>query len=241
MVLLSAGIGAMPVLAMLHALSAAHSKTEVLWMHAARDGKHHPFATEVRSLLRGLPKRRSYICYSRPNPNDRIGVDFNAAGHLSRSVFDQIGVPLAADVYICGPNRFMDEMRRSLVDLGVSPAQTCLELFNGGESLTPRVVGTVKRAPHSPDKDTNARPLVSFTRSGVPAYWNASIYGHLLEFAEACDVPVRWSCRTGVRHNCERDLVFGTVVYGPQPLELPAEGNLLLCCSQPTHDVTIDL
>jgi ferredoxin-NADP reductase/MOSC domain-containing protein YiiM len=165
--LLSAGIGATPLLAMLHALAAAHFKSQVFWLHAARDGQHHPFAAEVQSLLRDLPQSRSCIYYSSPDPSDILGEDFDAAGHLSGSVFDTIGLPREVDVYICGPNRFMEEMKRSLVDFGVSPARIHLEIFNGGESLTPGVVGTVKRAPHAPDKDINTGPLVSFARSGV--------------------------------------------------------------------------
>jgi ferredoxin len=69
----------------------------------------------------------------------------------------------------------------------------------------------------------------------------ASAYQSILELAEACDVPVRWSCRTGVCHNCESGLVSGTVAYGPEPLDKPADGNLLVCCSQPIGDVVIDL
>jgi ferredoxin len=83
--------------------------------------------------------------------------------------------------------------------------------------------------------------LVSFARSGIAAHWKASAYQSILELAEACDVPVRWSCRTGVCHTCESGLVSGTVVYGPEPLDEPAEGNVLVCCSQPTSDVVIDL
>ena len=64
-VLLSAGIGATPVLAMLHALAAAHSTRQITWLHAARDGQHHPFASEVRSLMSALTNGRSYI--STPN------------------------------------------------------------------------------------------------------------------------------------------------------------------------------
>ena len=66
-------------------------------------------------------------------------------------------------------------------------------------------------------------------------------YGSLLELAEACDVPVRWSCRTGVCHNCESGLVAGDVAYDPEPLDRPAAGNLLVCCSRPIRDVVIDL
>ena len=107
--------------------------------------------------------------------------------------------------------------------------------------MTPGVVRAAPRSPHSPEHDANTGALVSFARSGIAAHWNASAYQSLLELAEACDVPVRWSCRTGVCHSCESGLVSGAVVYGPDPLEQPADGNLLVCCSQPTRDVVIDL
>lgn len=63
----------------------------------------------------------------------------------------------------------------------------------------------------------------------------------MLEFAEACDVPARWSCRTGVCHNCETALLAGDVDYTLEPLEPPAAGNVLLCVSTPRNDVVIDL
>jgi len=240
-VLLSAGIGATPVLAMLHALAAARSARPVLWLHAARDGQHHPFAAEVRRLIPALPHGRLYVCYSRPASRDRMGEDFDAAGHLSRSVFDEVGVPREANVYICGPNRFMADMKEALAALGVASERIHAEIFNGGESLTPGVVGAAARTPHLPDDDADTGPLVSFARSGIAAHWKASAYQSILELAEACDVPVRWSCRTGVCHNCESGLVSGAVAYGPEPLDQPADGNLLICCSQPTSDVVIDL
>ena len=240
-VLLSAGIGATPVLAMLHALAAARSTRPVLWLHAARDGQHHPFAAEVRRLMPALTHGRHYVCYSRPDSRDKMGEDFDAAGHLSRSVFDAVGVPREADVYICGPNRFMADMKETFAAFGVAPARIHAEVFNGGEPLTPGVVGAAARAPHLPDDDASTGLLISFARSGVAAHWKASAYQSILELAEACDVPVRWSCRTGVCHNCESGLVSGAVAYGPEPLDQPADGNLLICCSQPTSDVVIDL
>jgi ferredoxin-NADP reductase len=239
--LLSAGIGATPVLAMLYALAAVRSTRQVLWLYAARDGQHHPFAAEVRRLMLELPHGRSYVCYSRPGSRDKIGEDFDAAGHLSHSVFDEIGVPREADVYLCGPTRFMADMKESLATFGVAPEWIHIELFNGSESITPGVVGAAPRTPHLPKGDANTGPLVSFARSGIAAHWNASAYQSILELAEACDVPVRWSCRTGVCHTCESGLVSGAVVYGPEPLEKPAGGNLLTCCSQPIRDVVIDL
>jgi ferredoxin-NADP reductase/MOSC domain-containing protein YiiM/ferredoxin len=240
-VLLSAGIGVTPVLAMLHALAAERSTRQVIWLHSARDGQHHPFAGEVRSLMRALTNGRSYVCYTRPDPIDKKGEDFNATGRFSRSVFDELGLPPEAEVYLCGPSRFMADMREALTALGVAPERIHIEIFNGGESMTPGIVGAVTRVPHPPGDEANTGPLLSFARSGISAHWNASRYGSILELAEACDVPVRWACRTGVCHNCESGLVSGVVVYGPEPLDMPADGNLLVCCSQPTGDVVIDL
>jgi ferredoxin-NADP reductase len=240
-VLLSAGIGATPVLSMLYALAASGSTQQVFWLHAARDGQHHPFVAEVRRLMLALPHGRSYICYSRPDTRDKLGENFDATGHLSRSVFEQVGFPREADVYLCGPTPFMSDMKEALAILGVAPQRIHVEIFNGSESITPGVVGAATRSPHRPNDDADTGPLVTFARSGLAAHWNASTYKSILELAEACDVPVRWSCRTGVCHTCESGLVSGEVAYGPEPLDRPANGNALVCCSQPIHDVVIDL
>ncbi|MES1175667.1 MAG: MOSC and FAD-binding oxidoreductase domain-containing protein [Myxococcales bacterium] len=240
-VLLSAGIGATPVLAMLHELAASRSTRHILWCHGARDREHQPFVAEVRGLLRALPNARSHVCYSHPGPNDRLGEDFDAAGHLSQSVMERLGISPEAEVYLCGPTHFMADMQQALAALGVTRERTHLESFNGGESLTPGVVRAPTRAPHPLEIDDGSGPLVSFARSGVTARWNAAAHRTLLELAEACDVPVRWSCRTGVCHNCESGLVSGEVAYEPDPLDQPAAGNLLLCCSRPVRDLVLDL
>jgi ferredoxin-NADP reductase/MOSC domain-containing protein YiiM len=240
-VLLSAGIGATPVLAMLHALAAARSTRQVMWLHTARDGQHHPFAGEVRGLMSALTNAHSYVCYTKPDSNDKPGEDFNATGRFSRSVFAALALPQDGDAYLCGPAQFMADMQEALTALGVAPERIHIELFNGGESRTPGVVGAIARAPHPPGSEANTGPLVSFARSGISTHWDAARYASILEMAEACDVPVRWACRTGVCHNCESGLVSGSAVYEPQPLDKPADGNLLVCCSQPAGDVVIDL
>src|SRR5262249_51573956 len=174
--LLSAGIGATPVLAMLHALAAARSTRQVLWLYAARDGQHHPFAAEVRPLMLALPHGRSYVCYSRPGPRDKMGEDFDGAGHPAQSGFDQGGGQREAEVDFSGPTRFMADMKEALATLGVAPERIHVELFNGSESITPGVVGAATRAPHLPKDDANTGPLVSFARSGIAAHWNPSAY-----------------------------------------------------------------
>lgn len=241
LILLSAGIGVTPVLAMLHALAAAQSNRHVLWLHAARDGAHHPFAAEAHGLVQGLAHGRSYVCYSQPLAGDKVGMNFDGLGHLSKPVLSGLPVPLDAEVYLCGPTRFMDDMREMLAGSGIARERIHVEIFNGGESMTPGVAATSRPAPHLPPNPRDTGVLVSFARSGIAAHWDGSAYRSILELAEACDVPVRWSCRAGVCHNCESGLVSGAVAYAPEPLDGPSEGNLLICCSQPTGDVVVDL
>jgi ferredoxin len=94
--------------------------------------------------------------------------------------------------------------------------------------------------PHLPAEPVGTGPLVSFARSGLNVRWDPA-FQSLLEMAEACDVPVRWSCGTGVCHNCETALIGGDVSYRPDPVEPPADGNALICCSRPQGDIVIDL
>jgi ferredoxin-NADP reductase len=240
-VLLSAGIGVTPVLAMLHALSAQHSSRPVLWLHAARDGAHYPFGAEVSRLMLPLTQARRYICFSQPRPEDVPGKSFDAAGHLSAADFAALGLSQEAQIYLCGPNRFMDDMKAILGSQGMDARQIHTEIFSGSPTRNPGVVSVTARTPHLPPKQAQSGPLVSFARSSIAVHWQESAYQSLLELAEACDVPVRWSCRSGVCHNCESGLVSGDVDYRPDPLERPADGNVLLCCSRPTRDVVLDL
>jgi ferredoxin-NADP reductase len=240
LVLASAGIGITPVLAILHALAATRSTREIWWLYGARDGRHHPFAEESRALLRLIPHGRSRIWYSRPTPEDRPGTDFDERGHMTVARFDELKIQRDADFYLCGPTGFMRALSTDLAAWGVPQARIYTEVFGSGESSTPGIVDSHHRLPHSPVGLVGTGPLVSFARSNLSLHWHPK-FRSMLEFAEACDVPVRWSCRTGVCHRCESGLVAGAVDYRPDPLEPPAEGNVLICCSQPRSDVVIDL
>jgi MOSC domain-containing protein YiiM/ferredoxin-NADP reductase len=239
-VLLSAGIGATPVMAMLHALAAEGSPREVWWLHGARNRDSHPFASEARQLVASLARGKHWVLYSRPGPGDRIGQDFDAVGHLGVPVLDPLGVPRDADFYLCGPTAFLHDLRVGLATAGVGGSRIHSEIFGGSEPLTPGVVSPA-RAPHPPEGSSASGPLVSFARSGLAVRWGGSGNQSLLELAESCDVPVRWSCRTGVCHNCESGLISGSVSYQPEPLDAPAEGNVLLCCARPVGDVVVDI
>ena len=239
-VLLSAGIGLTPVLAMLHALAAGGSRRDVWWIHGARNRAEHALSAEMRALLKSLPLGHSHIRYSTPSPEDRPGVDFDSPGRVSLQVLQELGAPREADFYLCGPAAFMSGLTADLASWGVPSTRVHSENFGSGPSLTPGVVAAPSRAPHLPDRPAGPGPMVSFARSNLALHWD-SAFQSLLELAEACDVPVRWACRTGVCHTRETGLIAGAVDYSIDPLTPPGDGNLLICCSRPRGDIVLDL
>jgi ferredoxin-NADP reductase/MOSC domain-containing protein YiiM/ferredoxin len=239
-VLVSAGVGVTPVLAMLHALHDSDSTREIWWLHGTRNAAEHAFAEESRSLLATLPNAHGRVWFSKPDPADRLGADYDEVGHITAERIAAAGAPTDADFYLCGPTPFMTAIRSGLESLGVATARVHTETFGAVAPITPGIAPSSGPPPHLPLGTPGAGPLLSFVRTGLNVRWDTA-YGSILELAEACDVPVRWSCRTGVCHTCETGLLEGQVSYAPEPLEPPAEGNLLLCCSQPRGDLTVDL
>src|ERR1700735_652911 len=238
-VLLSAGVGATPVMSMLHSLAAERSQREVWWIYGARNRVEHPFAEESRSLLKQLSRGRGYIVYSRPAAIDQVGADFDAAGHIDTALIEKIGVSQGSDFYLCGPSSFLQNMRDGLRNWGVLAGNVHTEVFGSLEAITPGMAQVV-HTPHLPQGPPGSGPPVSFARSGITAAWDRK-FASLLELAEACDVPVRWSCRAGICHTCMTGLIGGSIAYDPEPLERPAPGNVLICCSQPNAGVSLDL
>lgn len=239
-VLISAGIGITPVLAMLHALAAGSSARQVWWIHGARNGNEHPFAGETRRPIQSLPHCRGCVLYSQPRREDELGVHFDAPGHLNVPLLARLGVGRDSDFYLCGPGAFLEDFAAGLATWGVARERVFTEIFGAGKSSAPGQVQVSHHSPHPPAGLPGTGPRVSFARSGLQVSWDPALK-NLLELAEACDVPVQWSCRTGVCHNCEIALIAGAVKYNPQPLDPPAEGNLLICCSCPRVDVVLDL
>jgi ferredoxin-NADP reductase/MOSC domain-containing protein YiiM len=242
LVFLSAGIGITPVLAMLHQLVAdgGAANRQVYWIHGARNGAEEVFAQEVRQLLGALPHARALVAYSQPRADDRQGRDFDVSERISAATIQKLGVPVTAQFYLCGPVGFMSALIDGLVGIGVASGNIHSETFGSEASITPGITATPARPPHPPVGEQGHGPTVSFSRSGLALPWSDS-YQSLLEFAEACDVPVRWSCRMGVCHTCETALIAGRVRYEPEPIDAPANGNVLICCARPENDIELDL
>jgi ferredoxin-NADP reductase/MOSC domain-containing protein YiiM len=233
--LASAGIGITPVLAMLHALAAESSARSVCWLHVTRSPATQAFRQEVEDLLARLPDVSAHVFYTVEAPADSGSATTVHTGRPDTEALRSLGVPLDCDAYVCGPAAFMAGMSASLGELGLGEAQIHSEAF--GASVAPGSGPAV--AVHAPAGPPGAGPSVTFSRSGLTVSF-ADRYRNLLELAEACDVPVHWSCRTGVCHSCVTPLVSGSVGYDPKPLDQPAETELLLCCTTPRGEIVID-
>jgi ferredoxin-NADP reductase/MOSC domain-containing protein YiiM/ferredoxin len=240
-VLLSAGIGITPVLSMLHALASesAESPREVWWIHAARNATEDVFAQEARQLLAAIPESHSAIAYSKPDSTDQAGNDFDIRGHWDLANLEGLNLPLEGDFYVCGPPAFLRDVKRDLIFLKVPQNAIHQEVFGAEESIEPGVTKAEVKPPHSP-VPAGTGPIVSFIRSGLSVPWDER-FKSILELAEACDVPVRWSCRTGVCHTCECGILEGQLRYAPEPLDPPARCNALICCSTPESPIELDL
>ena len=239
-VLLSAGIGATPVLAMLHSLASAASRREIWWIYGARNRAEHPFAKESRGILQTLVNSRSHVVYSKPDSGDEPGVDYDSVGHVDTPLLDRLGVTRDADFYLCGPPSFLKQLTEGLKTWGADSSRIHEELFGPETPITPGIAPSSHPPVHPPAGKSGVGPQISFTRSGLTVPWDSRFF-NLLELAEACDVPVQWACRTGVCHTCECALIGGAVQYQPDPLELPSTGNVLICCSRPSSDIEVDL
>ncbi len=131
-------------------------------------------------------------------------------------------------------------MSAGLAAIGLGAGHIHTEPFGPAAGITPGIAATPTRTPHPPPGEPGGGPKIEFARSNLAIAWSDH-FASLLELAEACDVPVRWSCRTGVCHTCETTLIAGSVDYDPDPVEPAAPGSALICCSRPHEDVVLDL
>jgi ferredoxin-NADP reductase len=237
--LISAGIGVTPVLAMLYQLAAERSQREIRWLHGARGPAEHPFASEAHALLASLPNASEHIFYSGATSPQRHQAHA-APGRLTKEVLAGLAIPRDASAYICGPASFMADMRDALISLGLDQAAIHTELFGALPSINPGITGQASKPPHQPPGPPESGPLVTFARSGITTPFGSD-WRNVLDLADACDVPTRWSCRTGVCHTCVTPLLSGDITYSPDPLEPPADGEVLICCARPGTDIVLDM
>jgi ferredoxin-NADP reductase/MOSC domain-containing protein YiiM len=242
--LVSAGVGITPVLAMLHRLAADGSSRPVWWLHAARGPAELSFGTETQGLLRKLPNAHAFTFFSSTAAADGSDEHTDIPGdvrheRLSAAALRQLSLPADSVAYVCGPPGFMAAITSALAACGLSKTNIRTEAFGALAPVNPGIVGEAEHRPHLPT-ELGTGPTITFSRSGITAAFDETKKS-ILEFAEACDIPTRWQCRTGVCRTCETGIVAGEVTYSPEPLDKPLPGTFLPCCSRPATEVVLDM
>lgn len=227
--LASAGVGVTPMLAMLADLAEDPSGAQVTWLQVVRSAAEHLFAHEVTALLAGVRHARSQVFYTAPG--DETSGPF-IPGRPTATDVEALHLTPDTHALLCGPAGFMADLSAALLAAGLTPDHVHTETFGAATSTG--------RPPHPPAHHPAIGVTVTFARSGLAVRW-APEHGTMLDLAEACDIPVSWSCRSGVCHRCQVALVNGAVAYDPTPLDPPPPGNVLMCSTTPRSAVTLDL
>ncbi|MFV8176342.1 MOSC domain-containing protein [Mycolicibacterium peregrinum] len=228
LILMSAGIGVTPVLAMLHHLATTSSSRRIIWIHTTQDESSHAFRDEITTLLTALPNAERHDFYTAA-PGRRLDDTRIAA----------LGLPANATAFLCGPSKFMEDMASALTAVGITRIHS--ELFGTRPAVNPGSVPTAQaRRPHPPAGEPGTGAAVTFARAGLTVPWSPR-YRTVLELAEACDVPTQYSCRSGVCHLCATEVVTGSFDYVTDPLDPPAPGSALICCAAPSGELVLDL
>jgi hypothetical protein len=127
--LISAGIGVTPTVSMLRDVVARSPRRKLVFVHVARDGRHHALAAEVRRLVSAGADIESHVFYSRPTAEDRIGHDFDEAGRPDANRLAALLPEDDTDVYLCGPVGFMASVQQGLEGRGIAPERIHTESF----------------------------------------------------------------------------------------------------------------
>lgn len=260
-VLVSAGIGITPMLAMLEAIvsgggvaasagcglspdpvegptASAVRPREVHFVHGARSSKELAFGSRVQDLVARGENAHGYLLFSRPGGSDRLGTDFDLAGRVTAAGLAALLPGLDADFYVCGPSGFMADIVSGLLALGVPEDQVHYEFFGAARSL----LGDAAGAEAGPEiLDEQGRPiLVTFARSGLTVPWRKNVFS-LLALAESAGLRPDASCRTGLCSTCVTRIDGGEIDYAIEPMDPVDSGMVAVCCARPRTSVMLDL
>ncbi len=232
-VLLAAGVGITPMLAMLrHIVYEGVRKQRVrptILFHAARSKLDRAFDREIAELVEAS-KGAVRVIRVLSDPQDaQEGTDYEAAGRieiplLTRSLqFDDY------DFYLCGPPAFTQSIYDGLRDLNIGDGRIHAETF-GPSSLVRREDTGATVAQFDPPATEPVK--VIFTETAKEARWQPEA-GSLLELAEARGLEPEFSCREGSCGTCKVKLLAGKVTYLKRPGAAVADDEVLICSAVP--------
>lgn len=232
LVLLSAGVGITPLLSMLNTVAASGRK--VWFIHGARNGREHAFGQHVRDLAREHDNISVHIAYSAPDASDVASTDYDSIGRVNIDLLKRILPFDNYGFYLVGPTPFMRDIFSGLCAMGIDEGRIHYEFFGPAAALQDPDKHSQKRAEVG-EGDTE----VVFANSSIEATWDGQ--GSLLDLAESVGLTPPYSCRAGICHTCQCEIIEGEVAYDEEPLSPPDSGEALICVGKPKGRVVLNL
>ncbi|HJV84225.1 MAG TPA: 2Fe-2S iron-sulfur cluster-binding protein [Noviherbaspirillum sp.] len=236
-VLIGGGIGITPMLSMLETTLSLTPGREVWLFYGIRNGREHIMKAKLCDLAQRHPNFHLHVCYSRPEPEDIPGRDFQHASHVNIGLLRQTLNLRPYHFYICGPRQMMESLVPALADWGVDP--DCIHYEAFGPSTVPKLTKASKEPP-APRPAAAALPKVRFAASAIERQWDTRA-DSLLEFAEDLGLSVPSGCRAGSCGSCQTKIVSGEVETSKEPDFDVTTGCCLLCISKPKSDLVLSL
>lgn len=230
-VLLGAGVGITPIIAMLRSIvyeGLRKRRVRPAWVfQAARTLAERAFDAELGALVEQAQGAVRLVRVLSDPAGAEPGRDYDAAGRIDVGLLGEV-LPFGAyDFYLCGPSGFMQGLYDQLTEIGVPDARIHAETF-GPAAL-------VRRQPHdtTPLAPPAIQPVpVALARSGKEARWTPEA-GTLLDLAEARGLTPDFSCRAGSCGTCVTKILAGKVTYRSAPEAKVAANEALICCAVP--------
>ncbi|AYG63817.1 FAD-binding oxidoreductase (plasmid) [Rhizobium jaguaris] len=232
-VLLAAGIGITPLLAMLRHIVYEGFRKRYLrptWLfYSARSKADRAFDREIEDLVAAAQGVIRLVRVLSNSVGSTAGDDYERIGHIDMPLLTSVLRFNDYDFYLCGPPTFMQSIYDGLTGLNIADSRIHTEAF-GPASLVRK--SDAAAATVSLGTPTQASVFVQFMRSAKEARWEPGS-GTLLELAEARGLSPEFSCRLGNCGSCRTKIIAGTVAYTRTPTAPVGEDEALICCSVP--------
>lgn len=231
-ILLSAGVGITPMVAMLNALVTDGDPRTICFLHGARNRCEHAFGKFIRDIAAKHPNVHAHITYSQPEPGDVAENFCHSEGRLDIALVKQLAPGPDCDFYLCGPGSFMKSFYDGLREWGVLQQRIHYEFFGPASVKFDNAESAREKAP------AENSVQIHFEPKGISATWNGT-QTNLLDFALGAGLKPRYGCKNGICGTCLCRLISGEVRYDHQVSTPVAKGEVLLCCARPESHLTI--
>jgi ferredoxin-NADP reductase len=229
-VLISGGVGITPMLSMAEAALTSGLKREVWFFHGCRNRDEHIQKQHLEELAAEHDSFRLHVCYSRPDPSDVAGRDYQHSGRVTADLIKELLPSSNYEFYLCGNGAFMKSITDGLEAWGVPARNIHFEAFGPA---------TVKKTSSGNTSLISAAPTVTFSKSGKRCRWDPG-QASLLEFARTQGVRIDSGCCAGGCGSCVVAIKSGNIEYLKPPDAPPEDGCCLTCICRPKSDLVLD-